>query len=116
MSGLLPVVLAALLAAEPIPVERPTRPGVQAAALFGAGLLAAGLIFEIAGRAGSDPVAPVLELRPYAQANTIGGVALISGGLCFITIAALLTPWRLPSIAVIPTAGGAMFSFGAVWP
>jgi hypothetical protein len=85
-------------------------------AFIGTGLLAVGLMFEITGRAGSDATAPVLEWSAHAQADTVGGIALMSAGLCFITIAALLTPWRPPPVALWISSRGAMVSIGAQWP
>ena len=108
MGNLLPLILAMTVAAEPLPVDRPVRPSAQVMAYIGTGLLAVGLMFEITGRAGADAKAPVLEWREHAQADTIGGIALMSAGLCFITIAALLTPWRLPPVGLGLTTGGVM--------
>lgn len=95
--NLIPVVLAAMLAGSPPPVDRPTRPFVQVTAFAGAGLLAMGLGFAVTGLAGSDPQTPAYEWSRTAPANTVGGIALMSVGLCLITIAALLTPWARPS-------------------
>ena len=116
MTSVLRLVLAMTVAAEPVPVDRPVRPPVQVMAVIGTGFLAVGLMFEITGRAATDPRAPVLEWSKHAQADTIGGIALMSAGLCFITIAALLTPWRLPPVALWVTPGGAMVSMGAPLP
>lgn len=116
MGSALPLILAMTLVAESPPVDRPTRTSVKVMAFVGTSLLGLGLAFEITGRAGADPRAPVLEWSSHAQANTIGGIALMGAGLCLITIAALLTPWHFPSLAVWATPGGAMVALGARWP
>ena len=116
MGSVLPVIVALTLAAEPPELEARTRPGVTVLAFVGAGLVAAGLGFEITGRAGSDPRAPVHEWRPHAQANIVGGLSLIGVGLCFITIAAVLTRWRPSTISWSVTPGGARVALGATWP
>lgn len=115
--GSVPALIIALtMASETPPVDRPVRPAVVVMAVVGTGMLTVGLMFEITGRAGSDPIAPVPEWGAHAQANTLGGFALMGAGLCLVTIAALLTPWRLPPLAVWPTAGGAMVGIGARLP
>lgn len=116
MGNVLPVIVALALAVEPPAVESRTRPGVTVLAFVGAGLVATGLAFEITGRAGSDPRAPVFEWRANAQANIVGGLALIGAGLCFITVAALLTRWQLPAVSLSVTPDGARVALGATWP
>lgn len=116
MGNVLPLILAVTVGAEPPPVDRPVRPAAQVMAFLGTGFLAAGLAFEITGRAGSDPRAPVLEWSAHAQSDTVGGIALMGAGLCLITIAALLTRWHFPSLAVWATPGGAMVAIGAPLP
>jgi hypothetical protein len=114
---MLPVILALALATEPLPADRPTRPAVQALAFVGVAFLGVGLGFEITGRAGADPRAPVLEWSAHAQADTVGGIALMGAGLCLVTIAAILTPWHFPSLAVWVTPGGGVaFALGAQLP
>lgn len=101
--NLIPLVLAATLTPAQ-PAEPPTRRAVQLMAFSGAGLLAAGLAFEITGAGAPASTAPDL-----AAAQTVGGVALMSVGLCFLAIAAVLTPWNAPfSLMVTPT--GALLS------
>ena len=116
MGSVLPVIVALTLAAEPPAVEARTRPGVTVLAFVGAGLVTTGLGFELTGRAGSDPRAPVQEWRLHAQANIVGGVSLIAVGLCFITIAAVLTRWRPPAVSFALTPHGARVALGATWP
>ncbi|MDP1829344.1 MAG: hypothetical protein Q8L48_39125 [Archangium sp.] len=116
MSSILPVVLALAVAAEVSPADRPARPAVRVLAYVGTGFLAVGLAFEITGRAGADPKAPVLAWSEHAQANTIGGIALMGAGLCLVTIAALLTPWHFPTLSISPSAGGVTFAFGGRFP
>lgn len=116
MGSVLSLVLAITLGAEPPQVDRPARTPVKVLAFVGTGFLTLGLAFEITGRAGADPRAPVLEWSAHAQANTVGGLALMGGGLCLLSIAALLTPWHFPSLAVWATPGGAMVGLGARWP
>ena len=125
MSSVLPLMLALAVAAEDSPVDRPAgastedtpaRPAVRALAFVGTGFLTVGLAFEITGRAGADPKAPVLAWSEHAQANTLGGIALMGAGLCLITIAALLTPWHFPTLAISPMPGGAMLALGARFP
>jgi energy-converting hydrogenase Eha subunit A len=101
---LMTVVLALALAAEPVAVDRPARLEVKVAAFSGAGLLTLGVVFEIIGR------------TQGSAHDTIGAVGLISAGLSLITVAALLTPWRIPNVAIVPTpGGGVMFAFGGQW-
>lgn len=116
MGNVLPLILAMTVAAENPPVDRPVRPAAQVLAFVGTGFLAVGLAFEITGRAGADPRAPVLEWSAHAQADTIGGIALMGAGLCLVTIAALLTPWHLPPLALWATPGGVMVAVGAPLP
>lgn len=116
MGSVLPVIVALTLAAEGPAVPVRTRPGVTVLAFVGAGLVAAGLGFEIAGRAGRDPRAKVYELRPNAEANIVGGLSLIAAGLCLITVAAVLTRWRVPAVSLWVTPDGARLALGASWP
>ena len=98
------VVLALALATEPVPVDRPARLEVKVAAFSGAGLLTLGVVFELVGRTQHSPH------------DTIGAVGLISAGLSLITVAALLTPWRIPNVALVLTpGGGVMLAFGGPW-
>ena len=115
MGSVLPIIVALTLAAEPPAVPARTRPGVTVLAFVGAGLVAAGLGFEITGRAGSDPRAPVYEWRPNAQANIVGGLSLIAAGLCLITVAAALTRWQVPSVSLQVTPDGARLALGVTW-
>ncbi len=116
MGNVLPVIVALTLATEPLVVEPRTRPGVTVLAFVGAGLVATGLGFEITGRAGSDPRALVHEWRANAQSNSVGGLSLIAVGLCLITIAAVLTRWKLPAVSLSVTPDGARLALGANWP
>ncbi len=116
MGSVLPVIVALTLAAEPPAVQVRARPGVTVLAFVGAGMVVAGLGFEITGRAGSDPRAPVYEWRPNARANIVGGLSLIAAGLCLITIAAVLTRWQVPAISLSVTPDGARLALGATWP
>lgn len=116
MGSVLPVIVALTLAAEVPAVEPRSRPGVMVLAFVGAGMVTTGLAFEITGRAGSDPRAPVLELRANAQANLVGGLSLMGAGLCLITIAAALTRWRLPAVSLWVTPDGARVAVGTKWP
>lgn len=118
----LAAILALTVAAEPVPspvegsrsLDPPARPAVKVLAFIGAGLMGVGLGFEITGRAATDPRAPVLEWRSHAQSNTIGGIALIGTGLCLVTIAALLTRWHFPSLALRAGPRGALITVS--WP
>lgn len=110
----LPAILALSLAAPPI--DRPTRPAVQVLAFVGAGLLAAGLAFEINGQVGADPRAQVLEWQSQAQSHIVGGIALMGAGACLITIAALLTPWRAPAVSIWVSPSGATAAFRVALP
>ncbi|MDP2274078.1 MAG: hypothetical protein Q8N23_35990 [Archangium sp.] len=116
MGSVLSVIVALTLAAEAPAVPARTRPGVTVLAFVGAGLVTAGLGFEISGRAGRDPRAPVYEWRPNAEANIVGGLSLIAAGLCLITIAAVLTRWQVPAVSLSVTPGGARLALGATWP
>lgn len=77
-----------------------TRPGVQVAAWLGAALLTVGVAVEFTGQAGLDPRAPVTAWADAAPLNIVGGFGLIGAGLGFITIAAVLTPWGAPPVAL----------------
>ncbi len=114
MGGVLAAILALTVAAEPLELNPPARPAVKVMAFLGAGLMTVGLGFEITGRAATDPRAPVLEWSSHAQSDTIGGIALIGAGLCLVTIAALLTRWHFPSLALRADRKSALFAMS--WP
>lgn len=86
--------------ASPRPLAPVTRPGVQVAAWLGAALLTLGVAVEFTGQAGLDPRAPVTAWADAAPLNIVGGFGLIGAGLGFITIAAVLTPWGAPPVAL----------------
>lgn len=120
MVSVLPVLLALTVGADSPPVDQPiavpTRPGVQALAWVGVGLIGVGLGFELTGRAGADARAPVPEWREHAAQYSVGGIALMGAGLCVVTIAALLTPWHFPSLALGISPGGASVAVVVRWP
>ncbi len=116
MVSVLPVLLALAVGADSPPVEQPTRPAVHVLAWTGVGLIGVGVGFGITGLAGSNARAPVLEWREDAARYSVGGIALIGAGLCLVTIAALLTPWHFPALALFISPGGASVAVAVRWP
>lgn len=120
MVSILPLLLALTAGADSLPVDRPiepaTRPAVQVLAWAGVGLISVGLGFELTGRAGADPRAPVLAWSERATSYSVGGIALLGAGLCLVTIAALLTPWHFPALALSVSPSGASVAVAVRWP
>lgn len=96
--------------------EVPTPPAVKVLAFVGAGMIGAGLGLELTGRAGSDPRAPVPEWSQDAAFFSVGGIAMTGAGLCLVAIAALLTPWQSPSLAISWSAHGVSVAVAVRWP
>ena len=106
------VLLSALLATQDAPlIDRPTPVPVKVLAFVGAGFVAAGIGFEIASSA--NPAGPT---SVEAQRQQVGGIALISSGLSLLIIAALLTPWTGPKLALWANGHGGGLTWMAQWP
>lgn len=121
MVSALPLLFALTAGADLNPVNRPSvdepsRPAIKVLAFTGAGLISVGLALELTGRAGSDPRAPVPEWSQNASFFSVGGIAMAGAGLCLVTIAALLTPWHLPSLAFSWSANSAAVAVAVRWP